>query len=144
MVRRPSRPPQAPQNTTHNTNSGGGGGDRDGNATGTAGGTISTAPAVYRTFEDMGLKEDLLRGIYAYGYERPSAVQQRAIVPILQGRDVVAQAQSGTGKSSLIALCVCQLVDPRVRELSRFVFVLVSSCLASLCSLLAVSKRVSC
>jgi ATP-dependent RNA helicase len=66
----------------------------------------------------MGLKEDLLRGVYAYGYERPSAVQQRAIVPILKGRDVVAQAQSGTGKSSLIALCVCQLVDPRVRELS--------------------------
>jgi hypothetical protein len=77
----------------------------------------------------MGLKEDLLRGIYAYGYERPSAVQQRAIVPILQGRDVVAQAQSGTGKSSLIALCACQLVDPRVRELS---FLMVSLRLFSL------------
>ena len=41
----------------------------------------------------MRLKEDLLRGIYAYGFERPSAIQQRAIVPIIQGRDVIAQSQ---------------------------------------------------
>lgn len=37
------------------------------------------------------LKEDLIRGIYAYGFERPSAIQQRAILPILKGRDVIAQ-----------------------------------------------------
>jgi superfamily II DNA/RNA helicase len=43
----------------------------------------------------MDLKEDLLRGIYAYGFEKPSAIQQRAVKPILMGRDVIAQAQSG-------------------------------------------------
>ena len=49
-------------------------------------------------FEGMKLKNDLLRGIYAYGFENPSAIQQRAIKPIVQGRDVIAQSQSGTGK----------------------------------------------
>jgi translation initiation factor 4A len=47
------------------------------------------------TFDAMDLKEELLRGIYAYGFEKPSAIQQRAIKPILLGRDVIAQAQSG-------------------------------------------------
>jgi superfamily II DNA/RNA helicase len=51
------------------------------------------------TFDAMNLKPDLLRGIYSYGYERPSAIQQRAIKPIIQGRDVIAQSQSGTGWS---------------------------------------------
>jgi len=50
------------------------------------------------TFDAMDLKEDLLRGIYAYGFEKPSAIQQRAIKPTLLGRDVIAQAQSGTKK----------------------------------------------
>ena len=50
------------------------------------------------SFEAMGLKEELLRGIYHYGFERPSSIQQRAILPILKGRDVIAQSQSGTGQ----------------------------------------------
>src|SRR6478609_1863670 len=59
---------------------------------------------VVSSFDAMGLKEQLLRGIYQYGFEKPSAIQQRAILPIITGRDVIAQAQSGTGKTSLIAL----------------------------------------
>ncbi|KAG6894238.1 hypothetical protein C0993_012005, partial [Termitomyces sp. T159_Od127] len=47
----------------------------------------------------MDLKPELLRGIYAYGFERPSAIKQRAIVPVVKGHDVIAQAQSGTGKT---------------------------------------------
>lgn len=43
----------------------------------------------------MNLKEELLRGIYAYGFEKPSAIQQRAILPCIRGHDVIAQAQSG-------------------------------------------------
>ncbi|PNX67403.1 DEAD-box ATP-dependent RNA helicase 2-like protein [Trifolium pratense] len=68
------------------------------------------------SFEEMGIKDDLLRGIYQYGFEKPSAIQQRAVAPIIQGRDVIAQAQSGTGKTSMIALTVCQVVDTSVRE----------------------------
>ncbi len=54
---------------------------------------------VISSFGDLDLKEDLLRGIYAYGFEQPSAIQQRAIKPVISGRDVIAQAQSG--KSSI-------------------------------------------
>lgn len=64
----------------------------------------------------MDLREELLRGLYQYGFENPSAIQQRAVLPFINGRDVIAQAQSGTGKTSMIAISVCQLVDIRSRE----------------------------
>lgn len=47
-------------------------------------------------FDAMDLPEELLRGIYAYGFEKPSAIQQRAIKPTILGKDLIAQAQSGT------------------------------------------------
>lgn len=47
---------------------------------------------VYPSFDLMGLKENLLRGIFNYGFNNPSAVQQRAIVPICSGRDVIVQS----------------------------------------------------
>mmetsp|Transcript_16115 Transcript_16115/g.32594 ORF Transcript_16115/g.32594 Transcript_16115/m.32594 type:complete len:425 (-) Transcript_16115:829-2103(-) len=71
---------------------------------------------VIGSFDDMGLKEDLLRGLYAYGFEKPSAIQQRALVPILDGRDVIAQAQSGTGKTSMIAVVTLELAEQRKRD----------------------------
>merc|ERR1712166_989402 len=57
------------------------------------------------TFDEMDLKEDLLRGIYAYGFEKPSTIQQRGIVPIVKGFDTIAQAQSGTGKTATFTMC---------------------------------------
>lgn len=62
-------------------------------------------------FDNMSLKEELLRGIYGYGYERPSAIQQRAIMPCIRGRDVIAQAQSGTGKTATFAIAILQQID---------------------------------
>eukprot|EP01026_Neomeris_dumetosa_P037716 TRINITY_DN3057_c0_g1_i9.p1 TRINITY_DN3057_c0_g1~~TRINITY_DN3057_c0_g1_i9.p1 ORF type:complete len:419 (-),score=54.73 TRINITY_DN3057_c0_g1_i9:1561-2781(-) len=76
---------------------------------------------VHLSFETMGLREDLIRGVYAYGFEKPSAIQQRAIVPIIAGRDCIAQAQSGTGKTSLIALALCQMLDIETREIQALV-----------------------
>lgn len=64
----------------------------------------------------MHLKENLLRGIYAYGYESPSAVQSRAIVQICKGRDTIAQAQSGTGKTATFSISILQVIDTAVRE----------------------------
>ena len=60
--------------------------------------------AVIESFDDMGLKEDLLRGIYSYGFEKPSAIQQRAIKPLMLMRDTIAQAQSGTGKTATFSI----------------------------------------
>jgi len=62
----------------------------------------------------MELKPELLRGIYAYGFERPSAIQQRAIVPVLKGRDVIAQAQSGTGKTATFVVSILQKLSPSI------------------------------
>mmetsp|Transcript_11616 Transcript_11616/g.14515 ORF Transcript_11616/g.14515 Transcript_11616/m.14515 type:complete len:411 (-) Transcript_11616:297-1529(-) len=73
-----------------------------------------TAPA--ETFDDMNLKPTLLRGIYAHGFERPSAIQQRAIRPILRGRDVIAQSQSGTGKTAVFAISSLQILDEKMKE----------------------------
>lgn len=67
-------------------------------------------------FDDMALGEDLLRGIYAYGFEKPSAIQQRAIVPCIAGHDVIAQAQSGTGKTATFAISVLESLDVNVKE----------------------------
>ena len=68
------------------------------------------------TFDAMGFKEELLRGIYAYGFEKPSAIQQRAIMPILKGRDTIAQAQSGTGKTTIFCAGILQCLDTSLRE----------------------------
>lgn len=68
------------------------------------------------TFDALGLKEDLLRGVYAYGFERPSAVQRRGVLPILKGRDVILQAHSGTGKTCVFCLGALQMVNASVRE----------------------------
>merc|ERR1712072_72473 len=63
------------------------------------------------TFDDMDLKEDLLRGIYAYGFEKPSTIQQRGIVPIVRGFDTIAQAQSGTGKTATFTIGVLERIE---------------------------------
>ena len=56
------------------------------------------------TFEDLSLKENLLRGIYSYGFEVPSAIQSKAIPVIKSTKDVIAQAQSGTGKTGAFVI----------------------------------------
>ena len=86
---------------------GAGGGERDGD---------DEAVDVFATFDSMGLKEDLLRGIYGFGFEKPSAIQQRAIKPIIQGRDVIAQSQSGTGKTAVFSIGVLQTIDQTANE----------------------------
>ncbi|OEU21820.1 P-loop containing nucleoside triphosphate hydrolase protein [Fragilariopsis cylindrus CCMP1102] len=71
---------------------------------------------IVETFDAMELPEELLRGIYSYGFEKPSAIQQRAIRPTISGRDLIAQAQSGTGKTATFAIGCLALVDQKVQE----------------------------
>nr|XP_023016288.1 eukaryotic initiation factor 4A-like [Leptinotarsa decemlineata] len=71
---------------------------------------------VVDNFDDMNLKDELLRGIYAYGFERPSAIQQRAIIPCIKGHDVIAQAQSGTGKTATFSISILQNIDTKLDE----------------------------
>ncbi|ELP83629.1 eukaryotic initiation factor 4A-10, putative [Entamoeba invadens IP1] len=63
------------------------------------------------TFDGMGIKDELLRSIYSFGFDKPSAIQQRAIVPMMKGRNLIAQAQSGTGKTAAFSIGVLQQID---------------------------------
>lgn len=67
-------------------------------------------------FDHMNLDPALLRGIYGYGFEEPSAIQQRAIMPIIEGHDVLAQAQSGTGKTGTFSIAALQRIDASIKS----------------------------
>ncbi|HEX5616821.1 MAG TPA: DEAD/DEAH box helicase [Solirubrobacteraceae bacterium] len=64
------------------------------------------------TFADLGLSEDLLAALKDVGYESPSPIQEQAIPVLLEGRDVIGQAQTGTGKTAAFGLPMIQSVDP--------------------------------
>ncbi len=70
----------------------------------------------YSSFDDMNLNKSILRGIYAYGFEKPSSIQQKAIVPIISQRDIIAQAQSGAGKTGTFSIGVLQRIDTNNSE----------------------------
>jgi ATP-dependent RNA helicase DeaD len=64
------------------------------------------------TFEDLGLTETTLEALRHLGYERPTPIQEQAIPPLLEGRDVIGQAQTGTGKTAAFGLPMVEYVDP--------------------------------
>src|SRR6059036_2850542 len=64
------------------------------------------------TFAELGLSEPLLQALRDVGYESPSPIQEQAIPPLLQGRDVIGQAQTGTGKTAAFGLPLLESVDP--------------------------------
>ena len=70
---------------------------------------------VYETFDEMGLSDTLIRGIYNYGFELPSKIQQLAIVPMSQQTDILAQSQSGTGKTGAFTIGALSTVDPSLK-----------------------------
>jgi translation initiation factor 4A len=67
-------------------------------------------------WEDCVKNENLLRGIYAYGFENPSPIQAKAIYPMTCKRDVIAQAQSGTGKTGAFTIGSLSLIDPTLNK----------------------------
>ncbi|CUM57332.1 unnamed protein product [Debaryomyces tyrocola] len=71
---------------------------------------------VHATFESMNLKTDLLKGIYGYGFEAPSAIQSRAIMQIISGKDTIAQAQSGTGKTATFSIGMLEVIDTKSKD----------------------------
>ena len=76
---------------------------------------------IYDTFDAMNLKTELLRGIYSYGFEEPSFIQRRGIIPIVCGRDVLGQAQSGTGKTGTFVVGVLERIDTTVNALQAII-----------------------
>ena len=66
---------------------------------------------VIHNWDELEIEPNILRGIFGYGFEKPSPIQQRAIKPVIKGRDVIAQAQSGTGKTATFTIGALQRVN---------------------------------
>lgn len=69
----------------------------------------------YTDFGELGLDDDVLRGIYSYGFEKPSKIQRVAIKPMMEGRDILAQSQSGTGKTGTFTIGSLHNIDPKIQ-----------------------------
>jgi ATP-dependent RNA helicase DeaD len=74
-----------------------------------------------KSFADLGLSEHALHALRDVGYESPSPIQEQAIPPLLEGRDVIGQAQTGTGKTAAFGLPIVDYVDPSEREVQALV-----------------------
>jgi len=70
-------------------------------------------PEIHESFDTMGLSDELLHGIYANGFDKPSKIQRIAITPMRNRRDIVAQSQSGTGKTGTFTIGSLSVIDPR-------------------------------
>lgn len=70
---------------------------------------------MYESFDEMGLSDQLTRGVYSYGFENPSKIQQLAIVPMSKHTDILAQSQSGTGKTGAFTIGSLSVVDPSIK-----------------------------
>jgi translation initiation factor 4A len=66
---------------------------------------------IINKWDDFDIDPSILRGIFAYGFENPSPIQSKAILPITQGRDIIAQAQSGTGKTAAFSIGALSRID---------------------------------
>ncbi len=74
--------------------------------------------STFTTWDDdnIDFKGKLMRGIYSYGFDKPSNIQQQSIIPMISGKDVIAQAQSGTGKTGAFSIAALQLIDESVNK----------------------------
>ena len=72
---------------------------------------------IFTEFDQMGLPDELLRGIYAWGLRRPTPVQQQAIVPFMRGKDLMIKTTPGKGKSPAWAIAVLSSINPAINEL---------------------------
>jgi ATP-dependent RNA helicase DeaD len=85
----------------------------------------TTSTDEHATFEDLGLRPELLGALTALGYEEPTPIQQEAIPPLVEGRDLLGQAATGTGKTAAFALPVLQRLTAHRRERPPVALVLV-------------------
>ncbi|MCW3017440.1 MAG: box helicase, partial [Solirubrobacterales bacterium] len=73
------------------------------------------------SFADLGLSETTLAALQAVGYEHPSPIQEQSIPHMLQGKDIIGQAQTGSGKTAAFGLPIVEYVDPSIQEVQALV-----------------------
>ena len=72
-------------------------------------------------FQDAAIDEDILRAVLSMGFETMSPIQEKAIPVMLEGRDIIGQAQTGTGKTAAFGIPMIQRVDPELKKLQGIV-----------------------
>jgi translation initiation factor 4A len=77
----------------------------------------------YKDFDDMDIHPKILRGIYSYGFEKPSTIQAKAIVPIIKGNDILAQSQSGTGKTGTFVIGILSKINENLNYVQALIIV---------------------
>ena len=81
-------------------------------------------PKEFSKWEDLDdFDSDLLRGIYAHGFDKPSIIQQKSIISLFEKKDMIAQAQSGTGKTGAFSVGVLHNVDTSVAKVQAIILV---------------------
>ena len=65
----------------------------------------------FNSWDELEIKTSLLRGIYSYGFENPSPIQKTAILPFISKNDLIAQAQSGTGKTGCFTIGTLEIIN---------------------------------
>ncbi len=75
------------------------------------------------SFDDLNINENILRGIYAHGFEKPSAIQESAIPKMITGNDLIAQAQSGTGKTGAFSIGILCRIDESIKSIQSIILV---------------------
>lgn len=78
--------------------------------------SVDTENMSFEEWDDVKIKKKLLRGIYGYGFEHPSPIQKKAIIPMINRRDIIAQAQSGTGKTGAYSISCLEIIDSDVNK----------------------------
>src|SRR5689334_4930933 len=73
------------------------------------------------TFAGLGLSEPILKALEDVGYEAPTPIQERTIPVMLAGKDLIGQAQTGTGKTAAFAIPILEKIDPKVPEVQALV-----------------------
>src|SRR5262245_48365505 len=73
------------------------------------------------SFAELGLTEQTLKAVHDLGYEQPSPIQEQGIPPLLEGRDVIGQAQTGSGKTAAFGLPIIEHVDPDEHEVQALI-----------------------
>jgi translation initiation factor 4A len=72
---------------------------------------MTTEEKIIENWDELNIKQELLRGIFAYGFEKPSEIQKKSIPVMITGKDVIAQAQSGMGKTGAFSISTLEMID---------------------------------
>ena len=72
-------------------------------------------------FEDLGLSENVLRALDEYGYKEPTPIQVKTIPYIMQGKDVIGQSQTGTGKTASFGLPLIESIDVGLNKVQAII-----------------------